>query len=258
MPHMSLLIMCLNSLRCLMNELNFNCSKRRTLNFAIFLLLYETTTYIANDMIMPGMLNVVESFHADDSLVSTALTAFILGGASLQIFLGPISDHIGRRPVLLFGVAFFVISSILIGVSQSGKSIYCGTISTRDGFMFYHCSGLCRFTRNIYRTYAVRLFSIMSSLTILAPLLGPLLGAVVIYYFQWRIIFLIIAVLASIAFFGIASSMPETVGVEKCDGTFNPFTPLSLSAIKDNYMNLLINKRFVFWAHGLSRLLRYL
>ncbi|HVT63039.1 MAG TPA: multidrug transporter MdfA, partial [Legionellaceae bacterium] len=69
-----------------------NITRKQALLFAVFLVLYEFLTYIANDMIMPGMLSVVHTFQADESNVATSLTAYVLGGASLQLFLGPLSD----------------------------------------------------------------------------------------------------------------------------------------------------------------------
>lgn len=87
-----------------------NITRQQALVFACFLVLYEFLTYVANDMIMPGMLKVVESFKGPESAVATSLTAYILGGASLQLFLGPISDRYGRRPVMLSGAFLFLLA----------------------------------------------------------------------------------------------------------------------------------------------------
>ena len=74
-----------------------NITRKQALIFAAFLVLYEFLTYIANDMIMPGMIKVVESFHGTEAAIASSLTAYVLGGASLQLFLGPLSDRYGRR-----------------------------------------------------------------------------------------------------------------------------------------------------------------
>lgn len=70
--------------------------------------MYEFLTYIANDMIMPGMIHVVHSFNAAETTIATSLTVYILGGASLQVILGPISDSYGRRPMMLLGAFLFL------------------------------------------------------------------------------------------------------------------------------------------------------
>ena len=49
-------------------------TKKQALIFACFLVMYEFLTYIANDMIMPGMIHVVHSFNAPESMIATSLT----------------------------------------------------------------------------------------------------------------------------------------------------------------------------------------
>src|SRR5215207_10003610 len=94
-------------------------TRKQATFFAAFFVLYEFLTYIANDMIMPGMVQVVATFKSSDSAIPTSLTAFILGGASLQLFLGPLSDRYGRRPIMLIGAAFFFLCTLFISFSYS-------------------------------------------------------------------------------------------------------------------------------------------
>ena len=76
---------------------------RQALLFPLCLVLYEFSTYIGNDMIQPGMLAVVEQYNAGIEWVPTSMTAYLAGGMFLQWLLGPLSDRIGRRPVMLTG-----------------------------------------------------------------------------------------------------------------------------------------------------------
>ncbi len=71
--------------------------------FPLCLVLYEFSTYIGNDMIQPGMLAVVEQYQAGIDWVPTSMTAYLAGGMFLQWLPGPLSDRIGRRPVMLAG-----------------------------------------------------------------------------------------------------------------------------------------------------------
>lgn len=232
--------------------LEYDCRERDAYFFVFFLLLYETSAYVANDMIMPGMLSVVRSFNADDSMVSTALSAFILGGASLQIFLGPLSDRFGRRPIILIGVALFMLSTILIAISTSMLWFIV--------MRFFQGMGLCYITvigyaalQEIFQEVAVvRLMAIMNNVTILAPLAGPLLGSSILLLFSWRAIFWVIAASSSLALVGLYLYMPETVGVHKKDGSLASKTPLALSIVKKNYLELCRNKRFITGSFALA------
>ena len=57
---------------------------RRRIIFPLSLVLFEFATYIAHDMIQPGMLLVTEEFGAGPEWVSASLTAYLIGGMMLQ------------------------------------------------------------------------------------------------------------------------------------------------------------------------------
>ena len=88
---------------------------RKAILFPLCLVLYEFSTYIGNDMIQPGMLAVVavvKEFNAGNEWVPTSMTAYLAGGMFLQWLLGPLSDRIGRRPVMLTGVIWFIVTCL--------------------------------------------------------------------------------------------------------------------------------------------------
>ena len=109
-----------------MNQPLIPITRRQALFFALFLVLFEFSTYISNDMIMPAMLAVTQSFHVSATEVPTAMTAFILGGACWQLILGPMSDRFGRRPLMLSGAALFVLCSIAITIASSMHQVMLG------------------------------------------------------------------------------------------------------------------------------------
>lgn len=92
---------------------------RSALLFPLCLVLYEFSTYIANDMIQPGMLAVVEQYQAGIDWVPTSMTAYLAGGMFLQWLLGPLSDRVGRRPVMLVGVVWFIVTCLATLLAQN-------------------------------------------------------------------------------------------------------------------------------------------
>jgi DHA1 family multidrug/chloramphenicol efflux transport protein-like MFS transporter len=234
-------------------SLQYDCPKSHADLFVRFLLLYEISTYIANDMIMPGILDVIHHFKASESLVSASLTVFILGGATLQIFLGPLSDRFGRRPVMMAGVIFFLCATLFISFSFSMTAFMWGRFFQGMGLCFITVIGYATLHELYTELHAVRLISLMNMVTLLAPLAGPLLGAVVIHVFSsWRLIFVIIACMAFAALIGLYFYMPETLDKIKKDGTRVPFTSLKPAIVKNNYLALLKNKAFMYGAMGLG------
>jgi DHA1 family multidrug/chloramphenicol efflux transport protein-like MFS transporter len=102
---------------------NYSLSGRRlgrqALLFPLCLVLYEFSTYIGNDMIQPGMLAVVQEFQVGNEWVPTSMTAYLAGGMFLQWLLGPLSDRIGRRPVMLTGVVWFIVTCLATLLAQT-------------------------------------------------------------------------------------------------------------------------------------------
>lgn len=227
-------------------------TRKQALFFAAFLVLYEFLTYIANDMIMPGMLDVVKTFNGKETDIAASLTLYILGGASLQLFLGPLSDAYGRRPVMLAGALVFLIFTVVIACSTSMSQFLLARFFEGMGLCFISVIGYATLQEIFEEMDAVRLMAMMANISILAPLLGPVAGALFVHYLNWRFIFVMIAVFSFIATVGLWLKMPESVGQMKRDGESIPRVPLSPKTIFHNYRQLLKNPAFVFGSIGLG------
>ena len=228
-----------------MTKLLINISHKQAMLFATFLVLYEFLTYIANDMIMPGMLKVVSDFHARDTNIATSLTMYMLGGASLQIFLGPISDSLGRRSVMLFGAGLFAFFTICITCSFSMSSFLIARFFQGMGMCFIAVIGYAVLQEILVEKEAIRLMSVMSNVAILAPLIGPLVGVAFLYYSSWRVIFMVLSAASFIVWWGLWRYMPESIGQTKKNGELISPTILSFSTVKTSYKTLFTNKSFM-------------
>ncbi|MDR3441927.1 MAG: MFS transporter [Legionella sp.] len=221
-------------------------TRKHALLFATFLVMYEFLTYIANDMIMPGMTHVIKVFHAPESTIATSLTIYILGGASLQVILGPISDTYGRRPLMLMGAFLFFIFTLFIASSNSMNQFLAARFFQGMGLCFIGVIGYATIQEIFEEMDAIRLISIMANAAILAPLLGPILGALVIHYTSWRYIFVCIAVGALVALWGLWRYMPEPIGQVKKSGEVIPRNKFSSRTVLNNYKELFTNRVFCF------------
>ncbi|KTD26019.1 MULTISPECIES: MFS transporter [Legionella] len=227
-------------------------TRKQALVFACFLVLYEFLTYVANDMIMPGMLKVVESFKGPETAVATSLTAYILGGASLQLFLGPISDRYGRRPVMLSGALLFLLCTAAIACSNSIDQFLVARFFQGMGLCFIGVIGYATLQEIFAEMDAIRLIAIMANVSTIAPLLGPLLGAAFIHYFSWRLIFVLIGTFALFALWGLWRFMPEPIGQTKRDGQKIQRVSLAPRTVFNNYKNLFTNAPFMFGSIALG------
>ena len=184
-------------------------NKKGLVLFAVFFIIYEFNTYISNDMIMPGMVQVVTEFNSSMENIAKSLSLFIIGGSSLQIFLGPLCERYGKRNILLFGNVLFLLVTGLIPFATNIQQFL--------GARFLQGWGLC-FIFIGYATIhelfddkaAVKLCSLVANISIFAPLIGPVIGSAIILAFDWRYVFIITAILAVISLIGLAKNMPVT------------------------------------------------
>jgi MFS family permease len=75
--------------------------------FPLFLILYEFSLYLSNDMYLPAFPSIMQEFAVDDSIVQLTLSSWLLGDGLAQLIFGPLSDRVGRRPVIFGGGVVF-------------------------------------------------------------------------------------------------------------------------------------------------------
>ncbi|WP_259464209.1 MFS transporter, partial [Pseudomonas prosekii] len=89
-----------------------NISSVQLFGICLFIAAFELLTYMASDLIMPAMLTVTNELQASAKHVPYAFTLYLIGGVLLQWLVGPLSDHYGRRPLLLVGSALFALACL--------------------------------------------------------------------------------------------------------------------------------------------------
>lgn len=210
---------------------------RQALLFPLCLVLYEFSTYIGNDMIQPGMLTVVKQFQAGNEWVPTSMTAYLAGGMFLQWLLGPLSDRIGRRPVMLTGVVWFILTCLATLLAQNIEQFTALRFLQGISLCFIGAVGYAAIQESFDEAVCIKITALMANVALIAPLLGPLVGAAWIHVAPWETMFVLFAALATVSFFGLQKAMPETA--TRMGET------LSIKALGRDYALVLKNYRFV-------------
>ena len=215
---------------------------RSALLFPLCLVLYEFSTYIGNDMIQPGMLAVVAEFQASTEWVPTSMTAYLAGGMFLQWLLGPLSDRVGRRPVILAGVVWFILTCLATLLVQNIEQFTLLRFLQGCGLCFVGAVGYAAIQESYEEAVSIKITALMANVALIAPLLGPLVGAAWVHAAPWESMFVLFAALAAVAFFGLQRAMPETAT--------RLGERLSLKELGHDYGLVLKNLRFVAGARA--------
>ncbi|MGJ0624091.1 Bcr/CflA family multidrug efflux MFS transporter [Xenorhabdus bovienii] len=170
---------------------------------------------LAIDMYLPSMPTIATNFGVDAGRVQMTLSSYILGFAIGQMVYGPMSDSLGRKPVIVGGVIVFAIASAACALSQD--------IDTFISMRFLHgfsaaaasvvINALMRdmFTKDEFS----RSMSFVTLVMIIAPLLAPMLGGLMMVWFNWHAIFWSISIAGVITAFLVAFFIRETLPKER-------------------------------------------
>lgn len=185
-------------------------NERVSLLFPIALVFYEIATYLSNDMYLPSLPALTYDLNISQDLAQYTLLFWFLGSASMQLVVGPLSDRFGRKIVLLIGGLFYIVSTYLNAITDN--IIFFLILRFIQGTTV--CSVVVAGYAAVHELYdskmAMKIITLMGSITILAPAFGPLLGAVILEVASWRTLFYLLSFLALIGVVMLSKVMPHT------------------------------------------------
>jgi MFS transporter, DHA1 family, multidrug resistance protein len=202
-----------------MTTLNKESSEARFLRIAIVLGLLSAIGPFAIDMYLPALPSIGKDLASDPATVQMSLLAFFVTMGLGQIVVGPISDIIGRKGPMYFGLGLFVLGSI--GSALAHGIHWLIVFRLIQGFGA--CPGMVvprAVVRDLHTgTEAARLMSLLMLVFSVSPILAPLTGSFVIQWFGWRAVFWVVTVAALLAAILLATSLKETRPVEDRAGS---------------------------------------
>src|SRR3954463_7120999 len=205
------------------------------------LALLSSFTPLSIDMYLPALPVIAVDLHGTAGDIQLTLSAFMIAFGFGQIFYGPAGDRFGRRPVILGGIAVYVVTSI--GCAFAAEDGHLVLLRFLQGLSA--CGGgvlAWTMVRDLAeKDQAARAMSLMMACTSIAPMLAPLLGGQILWFLGWRAIFWTLAIIGVIALTVAYSRLPETLRPEYRQ-------PLVLSAILKRFGELVRHRAFMGYA----------
>jgi DHA1 family bicyclomycin/chloramphenicol resistance-like MFS transporter len=168
-------------------------------------------TALSIDMNLPAMPQFARIFGSDVATAQLTLSLFLLGFGAGQLICGPLADRYGRRPVLLAGLALYAVAGFLCAASTSLPMLVA--LRALQGFGASVGPILARaIVRDRFQgKEAVGVLSQITQVMIIAPMVAPTLGGILLGTTGWRSIFLVLATFGALMLFLVARSLPETI-----------------------------------------------
>lgn len=180
------------------------------LRTALVLGLLQAFGPFAIDMYLPSLPSIASDLGAHTAGVQASLTSFMAAIAICQLFYGPISDIIGRKPPLYFGMALYSIAAVGCAISP--------TIEWLVIARFFQGIGACAamaIPRAIVRdgytgSDAARLQGLLIMVFSVSPVIAPLAGSLIVETHGWRDVFWVIAAVGGLGILLVAFALRET------------------------------------------------
>lgn len=177
---------------------------------ALVLGLVSAVGPFAIDMYLPALPTIGQSLGASPAAVQASLIVFFVALGAGQVIYGPVSDMLGRKRPLYFGLALFGAGSIGCALAPDVQTL----IAMRFVQGLGACAGMV-IPRAVVRDLhtgndAARLMSMLMLVFSVSPILAPLTGSLLIDAFGWRAVFWTVAGTAVFAAVLLSTSLPET------------------------------------------------
>jgi DHA1 family bicyclomycin/chloramphenicol resistance-like MFS transporter len=166
---------------------------------------------LATDMYLPSLPAITTAFQTTNPITQMTLSAFMLGFAAGQFIYGPLSDRLGRKPVLLFGLSLYTLASVVCSIAPSIETLILARFVQAFG-----ASGPIVLARAIVRDLyegprAGRELSRMGTIMGIVPAIAPVIGGFIGVWFGWRGTFLFTIVCGAVLLTIVTLRLPETL-----------------------------------------------
>lgn len=209
--------------------------------FAILLAVLGMLGPFSIDTYLPAFSGIAAALGATPVQMQQTLSAYLFGFAFMSLFHGAISDSVGRRPVVLWGLVVFTLASVGCALSQSiGQLVFFRALqglSTGAGIVVSRA-----IVRDMFPPSEAQ--KVMSQVTIffgIAPAIAPMVGGWLLIHSSWHAIFWLLVGIGVALWIANYRLLPETLHVSQRQ----PFHPRNLVA---GYWQLGSDPRFFLLA----------
>lgn len=167
-----------------------------------FLALISAFPPLSTVLYLPALPQMVEALDTTQTSVNMTLSMFFLFYSVGLLFWGPLSEKFGRKPILLSGLTIYVVASLFCAFSQQVEQLIAGRIVQALGGSAATVVATA-IVKDIYSgREREKVMATIMSMVIIAPMVAPVLGALLLKYTSWRTIFLMLAAIGAMALLG--------------------------------------------------------
>ena len=143
--------------------------------------------------------------------IQLVLSTLFIGLAIGQLFYGPLSDSIGRKPAIFIGFVLYILGSLLCMTASEFSLMLAGRLLQGIGAAGPRTVSIALIRDRFHGSAMARVMSFIMTVFILVPILAPALGQFILLFSGWRTIFGLFVVLAVLIAVWLGIRQPETL-----------------------------------------------
>ncbi|WP_053015849.1 multidrug effflux MFS transporter [Staphylococcus haemolyticus] len=210
-------------------------------NSPLFIIILGALTAIGAlsiDMFLPGLPELKNDFNTTTANAQLTLSLFMIGLGLGNLFVGPISDSIGRKKPLVISMIIFALASLgIVFVENIWIMVFLRFV---QGFTGGAGAVISRaIASDMYRGNELTKFlALLMLVNGVAPVIAPALGGLILSFAVWRMVFVILTLFGVLMVLGSLFKVPESLSVKNRDSS-------GVNVIFSNFKSLLTTPRFV-------------
>ncbi|MCQ1986075.1 multidrug effflux MFS transporter [Arthrobacter sp. zg-Y844] len=187
-------------------------SKRPTAGMLTGILaLLTAVAPLSIDMYLPAFPHMADDLNTSATGIQLTMTAFLVGLALGQLVIGPLSDGVGRRKPLLVGSFVALLATVLCAVAPNVEILATARFLQGLGGAAGIVLARAIVSDTSRGAAAAKLLGVLTMISVIAPVIGPLAGGGIIAAGGWRMVFWVLAVLVLMMFLGALFGVKETL-----------------------------------------------
>ncbi|WP_161510391.1 multidrug effflux MFS transporter [Bartonella quintana] len=212
--------------------------------FIIILAALMAINSIAIDIMLPAMPDILKSLHvSNENDQHYIISCYLISYGLTQILFGPISDRYGRRKLVLIGLAFYSLAAICCAFVSSLPILLILRVLQGIGGAAMRVLTVS-IIRDLYEGRKMaEVISIVMMVFLLAPMIGPATGQIILLFGHWQFIFAFMAFIGFSLMIWIYLRLPETLHTQRS---------LSLSSIKNNLWLVMADRSSISYTLAAS------
>ncbi|MES2999576.1 MAG: multidrug effflux MFS transporter [Pseudomonadota bacterium] len=196
---------------------------------------------MAMHMVVPALPDAARSLHVVAGEMQMAISIYIVGLACGQLFYGPLSDALGRRPVLMAGLCVYIAGSVAVLFAPDLNTVIAGRLVQALGGGAGIALGRAIVRETTPGDAALSRLALLNVMVVMGPGFAPMVGGAIAASWGWRAIFIALSAVGALTFWLTWVLLPETT---------RPTRQFGVSTLLRNYATLLRSRRFAGFALG--------